>query len=189
MRTWVIRVLAVLLVCLGLGLYPEATDADHHGSGRGWGRKAGDHDGRRHARQSFGPVENPAYREQCGGCHMAYQPGLLPAASWQRILAGLGQHFGTDVTLDQEDRAAIAGYLEANAAERSRSNRAAKISRSLAGQTPARITEIPYIRRKHAEVPAQVFQRTAVGSPSNCRACHLTAEQGVYEDDLVRIPD
>ncbi|NML15911.1 hypothetical protein [Azohydromonas caseinilytica] len=26
----------------------------------------------------------PAYRQECGSCHVAYPPGMLPAASWQR---------------------------------------------------------------------------------------------------------
>ena len=35
-------------------------------------------------RQDVAPVQSAAYQEECGGCHFAYQPGLLPAASWQR---------------------------------------------------------------------------------------------------------
>ena len=27
------------------------------------------------------------YKNECGACHMAYQPGLLPTASWTRVMA------------------------------------------------------------------------------------------------------
>ena len=35
------------------------------------------------------PVENPQYLEECGSCHFPYQPGLLPARSWTKVMAGL----------------------------------------------------------------------------------------------------
>ena len=42
----------------------------------------------------------PAYRQECASCHTAYPPGMLPAASWQRIMTGLDKHYGTDAALD-----------------------------------------------------------------------------------------
>jgi len=52
-----------------------------------------------------------------------------------------------------------------------------------------RITEIPYIRKKHHELQQDIFSRQSIGSRANCPACHSSAEQGVYEDDLVKIPE
>jgi len=68
--------------------------------------------------------------------------------------------------------------------------RAVKIMRSLGGQTPSRITEVPYIRDKHRgdDIPADAFRRKSVGSKSNCIACHTTAGKGTYEEDYVKIP-
>ncbi|MBU0909485.1 MAG: diheme cytochrome c, partial [Proteobacteria bacterium] len=66
--------------------------------------------------------------------------------------------------------------------------RAVKIMRSLGNGVPQRITDIPYIREKHHEISAQVFARPAIASPANCPACHTTAEQGLYDDDSVMIP-
>jgi hypothetical protein len=40
------------------------------------------------------PVANQTYRETCRECHFAYQPELLPSASWQKILNQLDDHFG-----------------------------------------------------------------------------------------------
>ncbi len=60
---------------------------------------------------------------------------------------------------------------------------------NLGGQIATRITDVPYIRHKHREIADEVFQRKSVGSRPNCVACHTTAEQGIYNDHNVRIPD
>jgi len=46
------------------------------------------------ARVDFAPLADPLYRSECGDCHMPYPAGLLPAASWRRIMNGLEDHFG-----------------------------------------------------------------------------------------------
>ncbi len=48
----------------------------------------------------------PAYKQECGSCHLAYPPGLLPASSWQRLMGDLPHHFGTDASLDAADACA-----------------------------------------------------------------------------------
>lgn len=55
------------------------------------------------------------YTQECGACHTAYPANLLPAASWKRVMAGLGHHFGTDASLDATASAPIAVWLQANA--------------------------------------------------------------------------
>jgi hypothetical protein len=145
---------------------------------------------KRHSERYLNPVNNPTYQEQCGGCHFVYQPELLPSGSWEKILARLDDHFGEEVDLDAESKEVVAEYLKANAAEYSSAKRAVKIMRSLRGQTPMRITDVPYIRHKHEDddIPPDAFQRKSVGSFSNCIACHTTAEKGIYDDDFVKIP-
>jgi hypothetical protein len=115
---------------------------------------------------------------------------LLPSGSWEKILARLDDHFGEEVDLDLDSKKIIAEYLKANSAEYSSAKRAVKIMRSLRGQTPMRITDVPYIRHKHEDddIPPDAFQRKSVGSFSNCIACHTTAEKGIYDDDFVKIP-
>ena len=44
--------------------------------------------------------ENPAWRNECGTCHVAYPPGLLTAPDWRKLMGGLERHFGTDASLD-----------------------------------------------------------------------------------------
>jgi len=47
-----------------------------------------------HTKAHLNPVNNDTYKEVCGACHFAYQPELLPSGSWEKILAGLPDHFG-----------------------------------------------------------------------------------------------
>jgi len=141
-----------------------------------------------HKKRYLKPVNNPTYREHCGACHFSYQPELLPSGSWKRILGQLDDHFGESLDLDPETRKVIGSYLETNAADHSVAKRAIKIMRSLGSNTPMRITEIPYIKEKHHEVPLSVLKRQSIGSLSNCTACHKRAEEGIYDDDFVVIP-
>ena len=115
-----------------------------------------DHDEHRHEHRSRGwvapgedvqPVANATYAEECGACHMAYQPGLLPGDAWQQIMApdALTDHYGDDASLSPDLRQEIAGYLAANAAELSGKSRshAFSVGDAGAGALP-RITLPPY---------------------------------------------
>jgi hypothetical protein len=147
-------------------------------------RKHSEHNGNR----DLTIVNNPTYTENCGACHFAYQPGLLPSGSWAKILAKLSDHFGEAIELDPEAEKIIAEYLKANAADYSSAKLSAKIMKSIGNQTPHRITEIHYIQEKHNEISPDMIKRKSIGSLSNCSACHTTAEKGVYDDDNVKIP-
>jgi len=147
-------------------------------------RNESDHDEKEHLK----PVNNQTYLGQCGACHFAYQPGLLPSGSWEKILSELDEHFGDTVELDEASKKTISEYIRTNSAEHSRNERSVKIMRSLGDNIPMRITETPYIQAKHRKINQDVFQRESIGSLSNCSACHMTADKGVYEDDSIKIP-
>lgn len=134
------------------------------------------------------PVNNEVFKQECGACHFAYQPGLLPSGSWEKLLSNLPSHFGEEIFLEEKSKNIVSDYLQANAAERSSAKRARKILKSLRGQTPLRITDTPYIQEKHHELNSTIFTRESIVSRSNCIACHSTAEQGNYDDDFVKIP-
>ena len=146
------------------------------------------HGGDSHANKYIKPVSNSTYKEECGACHFPYQPELLPSASWMKLLSNIEDHFGETVELDDNSKRVISDYLKSNGAENSSAKRAVKIMRSLGNQVPLRITDIPYIKEKHHEVSPDILKREAIGSLSNCIACHTTAEKGIYEDDNVKIP-
>jgi mono/diheme cytochrome c family protein len=122
---------------------------------------------------------NKTYQAECGSCHIAYPPGLLPAPAWRRMLAGLNKHFGTDAGVDARAAAEIGAFLESNAAE----------GKKRGGDSGVlRITETPWFTRKHREVPAPAWKNTRVLSPANCSACHAGAERGDFNEHAVRIP-
>ena len=61
-----------------------------------------DDDRQEYRQRSVGvaPIHSPIYQEECASCHMAYPPGLLPARSWEKIMAGLESHFGDNAELE-----------------------------------------------------------------------------------------
>ena len=142
------------------------------------------------SRADVRPVQNETYRSECGDCHFAYQPGLLPQRAWERIMASLDEHYGDDASLDETQAAEIRSYLLDNAADRADLSRSrAFATGSEAGDALPRITNTGYFRREHYEIPARFVQgNTEVGSFSNCQACHRSADAGVYNEHQVVIP-
>lgn len=136
------------------------------------------------------PVTNALYQQECASCHMAYQPGLLPARSWQRLMDNLADHFGDNAELVSADQAVITAFLVTHAADRAPEKRARKIATSLrAGDAPLRITDTPYIRAKHRELPVRlVTGNPKVKSLAQCNACHIRAEHGSYSESQIDIP-
>ena len=125
-----------------------------------------------------------AHARECGACHMAYPPALLPAASWRRLMAGLQNHFGTDASLERPAQQSIETWLTAHAA----GARETGGDGAMPPPPDDRITRAPWFVREHREVPAATWSRPAIKSPSNCNACHGRAEQGDFSEHGVRIP-
>ena len=141
-----------------------------------------------HEERQLVSVKNDTYSQECGACHFAYQPWLLPSGSWEKILGELPSHFGEDISLDEETQKTIDQYLTANAADRVAVKRSRKIMKSLRGWTPLRVSEIPYILEKHHDLDPTILDRPSIGTLGNCIACHTSADQGNYDDDYVTIP-
>ncbi|KAB2897729.1 MAG: cytochrome C [Kofleriaceae bacterium] len=155
------------------------------------GEAPGDSDRRGPARATAAMLASPeyeAYAEECGSCHLAYPPGLLPARSWRAVMGGLDDHFGESAELDAETTRAIGDWLAGNAAEARTHRKSAKILKSVRGATPLRVSTTPYVLGKHDEIRASVFRRKSVASRANCAACHPSAERWDFDDDDVRIP-
>jgi len=121
----------------------------------------------------------PQYQQECSGCHVAYPPGMLPAASWQRLMNNLPRHYGTDASLDAATVKKIDTWLAANAGTYKRVR-----------EVPPddRITRSAWFIRKHDEVSASTWKLPAVKSAANCSACHPRADQGAFNEHDIRIP-
>ena len=122
-------------------------------------------------------ADNARWKAECGSCHLAYPPQLLPAPAWRSIMAGLDNHFGTDASLDPAAAAEIGTFLQNNAGSGPR-----------AGAQPLRITETAWFRHEHDEVHRAAWQRPSINGAANCTACHRTAEQGDFRERNIRIP-
>ena len=131
----------------------------------------------------YPPVSDPAVREECGSCHLAFAPSMLPASSWRTMMGDLKNHFGDDASVDAATAAHITAYLTANAADSGGQRYGAKLMRSVSAQSaPLRITELPGWIRKHREVSASEWKSKKVGSKANCTACHADAARGYYDE-------
>ena len=120
---------------------------------------------------------NPTYTSECGSCHYAFPPGLLPGASWAALMKDLPHHFGDDATLAEPTRTKVEAWLVANAA-----------SARADAAVPLRITETRAWRHEHDEIPASWAKDPAVRSLANCPACHTGASRGSFREGEIRIP-
>lgn len=125
------------------------------------------------------------YKKACGQCHMPYPPEFLPSGSWEKLLETTDKHFGGTLEIDPKTKEAIAPYLKENGAENSKSRISKKLLETLDGNTPLRLTEIPYILKKHRKITPDVFQRKSIGSLANCNACHRLAEEWIFNRKII----
>ncbi len=135
-------------------------------------------------------ADDKKYLNECGACHFAYQPGLLPAASWEQVMANLSDHFGENAELPAAEVKSIRNYLLNNAAGRVSARLPEKMLQgSNAKTTVIRITETPYFKRKHDEIPLRVVKNNPkIGSFSRCDACHTRAADASFDEHEVNIP-
>lgn len=152
-------------------LVPLGSWADHDGDGDDDEHEGG---GRRGRVQQLPGWK--AYAAECGSCHTAYPPTMLPGRSWRALMGGLGDHFGQNAEVDEATRKTLEAFLVEHA------------GRDVPGPTPLRITQLRWWVREHDEIPAAVYQRKAITSPANCGACHPGANEGAFGEHQVRIP-
>ncbi len=138
----------------------------------------------------FSMPAGKTYVSECGSCHTAYAPGFLPARSWDKLMDGLADHFGEDAVLDEPHHLAILKDLETLAADGIYATMIMRrINAAITPTTaPLRITETGFFKYMHDEVPASIWKRREIGSPANCGACHIRANEGRYGEREVRIP-
>jgi hypothetical protein len=122
---------------------------------------------------------DPTYLAECASCHIAYPPRFLPGASWRTLMGNLGDHFGSDASLDAQTVATILQYLEANA----RRPRTSDIP------PPLRITETRWFRHEHGTPAALLARHPAIKSAANCGACHTEAASGRFGENTLHVPN
>lgn len=126
------------------------------------------------------PAGTPTeYVSECGSCHVAYPPALLPAASWARLMARLDVHYGSDASLDAATLMRIGRWLQAEAGTG---------RRTMVAPPEDRITRSPWFERTHGKVDAAVWALPSVKRAANCDSCHGGAARGVYNEDTLKVP-
>ena len=133
-----------------------------------------------HAGEHVYRVDHPAYRQECGSCHVAYPPALLAAPSWRAVMSSLDRHFGTDASLEPAVGKDILAFLEKNAGRR---------DTSAGGKPLLRITETAWFAKEHRkEIAAGTPKRADVKTIANCGACHKGADNGDYGKSVLQVP-
>ncbi len=136
------------------------------------------------------PVTSQLYKEECGSCHFAYQPGWLPEQSWRDMMSRLDDHFGDNAELNAANHKLVLEYLVSNSADKSDYRRSKKMMRSIGpSAAPQRITETGYFKHEHDEIPSRLItDNDKVASLSHCNACHQDADQGSFSEGNIKIP-
>lgn len=120
---------------------------------------------------------NAKWKEECGGCHIAYPPQFLTGDNWRQMMGSLDKHFGANATLDARDSKEILDFLQGHAG-----------SGDKHGALSLRISDTSSFKREHRELPGSVWSDPAVKSRANCTACHINAERGDWSEEGVRMP-
>lgn len=134
------------------------------------------------------PVER-AWRKECGACHFAFPPELMPERTWRHIFANLEHHYGQDAWLPQRTRDTLARYAITHSAEHVPTKAGFLLwHRAKPDTIPLRITASPYWKHLHGRIPAAVFRRPEIGDRTNCGACHRLAVAGSFEGADIHVP-
>lgn len=123
------------------------------------------------------------WTRECGSCHLAYPPALLPARSWARMLEEQDKHFAEDLGLS---KAMVAKLTQVANAPADAWGPWAISASAPAGQSPQRITELDRWREIHHRVPDERFKAKGVGGKHDCGACHRDAASGIFHPRMIQ---
>ena len=128
-------------------------------------------------------VQFQQYKNVCGQCHFPYQPGLLPAMSWEKIMMNTNKHFGQPLSLSEVEQRTMMRYLLDNSAGHVNDEISNRILQSLKyNPIPIRITETPYWIYEHKKLDGEQVKQKAY----QCNHCHQDADKGKYDTYLER---
>ncbi|HET7730527.1 MAG TPA: cytochrome b/b6 domain-containing protein [Usitatibacter sp.] len=121
--------------------------------------------------------------KECGSCHLAYPPALLPPASWRRMMAEQDRHFGEDLSLS----AKAAADLLAGIGGAPPSWAAWKLASSAhALGDPQRISTLPAWVEAHRALPESRYAAPFSAGRHDCEACHRDASSGIFHPRMIR---
>ena len=122
-------------------------------------------------------VQNQPYIKECGSCHLAFSPSFLNREAWTKLMSNLGNHFGTDASLDKKDSDNILKYLNSNSSKYL-NNPANEIA----------ITKLQWFQKEHRKMTKKIISNAQIKTLSNCAACHTKAHDSNFDEDSISIP-
>jgi len=129
------------------------------------------------------------WQQECGSCHLAFHPSLLPAQSWAVMMDELEDHFGDNAWVDDQTKAKLTGYARMQAADQTNSEVARLVrSQSNPDGTDQKITELEFWKTRHQNIRKEDYQDPRVKGRLDCKACHPYAAFGSFEDSHIRFP-
>ena len=125
------------------------------------------------------------WSKECGSCHLAYAPAMLPIASWQRTVDEQEKHFGEDLGLTEAMSARLLAHAKSAAAP---SWGAWKLASSVpAGEAPLEVSATPFWKSAHASLPESAFRPPVSAGKHECEACHRDAGSGKFHPRMIQI--
>jgi len=122
-------------------------------------------------------VKFQQYKDICESCHFPYQPGLLPAVSWEKLMSNIDNHFGKNLMLSPVEKRTMTRYLLDNSAGHVNDEISYNITQTLKyDPIITRITNTPYFVDTHKSLDYK-DNKLDIGQ---CDNCHQNATQGVY---------
>ena len=118
------------------------------------------------------------YKKECGSCHIAYAPYLLPQKAWANLMGDLQNHFGDDASLDEPEFADISSFLNANVSERYETQFKANLASENISEIA--ISKYKFYQKAHENLPQSLFESPQIKSKANCNACHENGELGFF---------
>ena len=140
--------------------------------------------------ERYGLEPNPLWLAECAtACHEGFHPALLTEVSWRRVAASFDDHFGEELNLDKAERQEILAFLIASSAEKRKSEVSMQALLSTnKNNAPIRVTETLFWQKVHSKLDKKLFLRDNIRTVANCKACHMDADGGLFEDMNIFIP-
>jgi cytochrome b len=129
-----------------------------------------------------------AWRGECGSCHLAYPPELLPRRSWLRMLETQQSHFGEDLGLSTKTRDALSAIVRAEGARPHWAGSMIQAS-VVEGDAPQRISETRFWRERHGHLDPRRFSVAPVSGRHDCEACHADAASAIFSPRMIHLPE
>lgn len=124
------------------------------------------------------PITDPVVLKECSACHLAFPPQLLPAASWEKMMGNLANHFGEDATVSKAAQQQILDYHVQNSGDVTNIREGRRTIEGLPAGS-MRFTQSPRFISKHNNLD---FVKRKAKSKLDCMACHAGADKGNFDD-------